>query len=48
MNRLFQPAATGSPSEYATIEQTISPQALQVIGDWIEKHTADRARPRRT
>lgn len=35
LNHLFQPAKTGSPSEYATIEQTFSPIALQTIADWI-------------
>jgi uncharacterized protein len=35
LNHLFQVAKTGSPSEYATIEETISPAALKTIGDWI-------------
>jgi hypothetical protein len=35
LNHLFQTAPTGSPAEYAKIEETISPQALQMIGDWI-------------
>jgi pimeloyl-ACP methyl ester carboxylesterase len=39
LNHLFQESATGSPSEYAKIEETISPFALQVMGDWIVKHT---------
>jgi len=34
---LFQTANTGSPAEYAKIEETISPKALKVIGDWILK-----------
>lgn len=37
LNHLFQEAATGSPSEYATIEQTISPVALNEISEWIRK-----------
>ncbi len=37
LNHLFQTAETGSPSEYGKIEETISPKALKVIGDWILK-----------
>jgi pimeloyl-ACP methyl ester carboxylesterase len=36
-NHLFQIAQTGLPSEYATIEETISPQVLELITDWLEK-----------
>ena len=39
LNHLFQPCKTGSPSEYAAIETTISPEALETIGDWIFEHT---------
>ena len=39
LNHLFQTANTGSPSEYAQIEETFSPAALTVIGDWIVKRT---------
>ena len=35
LNHLFQKAKTGSPSEYATIEETFNPKALQIIGKWI-------------
>jgi hypothetical protein len=35
LNHLFQSATTGSPTEYAQIEETLNPAALQVIGDWI-------------
>ncbi len=35
LNHLFQTAQTGALSEYANIEETISPVALKVIGDWI-------------
>jgi pimeloyl-ACP methyl ester carboxylesterase len=38
LNHLFQTAFTGSPAEYARIEETISPVALKVIGDWIVRH----------
>ena len=39
LNHLFQPAQTGSPTEYAKIEETISPAALEFIGNWILGHT---------
>jgi hypothetical protein len=35
LNHLLQPAATGSPDEYATIETTLDPAALDAIRDWI-------------
>jgi len=35
LNHLFQDAKTGSPNEYAQIEETFSPEALTVMGDWI-------------
>lgn len=35
LNHLFQTAKTGSPSEYAQIEETISPVALEKIAAWI-------------
>lgn len=35
LNHLFQKAKTGAVSEYAQIEETISPAALKIIGDWI-------------
>ena len=35
LNHLFQESNTGSPSEYAEIEQTFSPKALEEIKNWI-------------
>jgi hypothetical protein len=35
LNHLFQTAETGVPAEYARIEETMSPTALERIGDWI-------------
>jgi len=35
LNHLFQTCQTGGMAEYAQIEETISPKALQIIGDWI-------------
>jgi fermentation-respiration switch protein FrsA (DUF1100 family) len=39
LNHLFQECTTGSPNEYASIEQTFSPKALTEILDWINKQT---------
>lgn len=39
LNHLFQTADTGAVSEYATIEETMSPIALKTMGDWIVAHT---------
>ena len=39
LNHLFQECATGSPTEYAQIEQTFSPRALTLLSDWILAHT---------
>ena len=38
LNHLFQSAETGSPDEYARIEETISPVVLKYISDWIWTH----------
>ncbi|MEW6651862.1 MAG: alpha/beta fold hydrolase [Bacteroidota bacterium] len=35
LNHLFQPATTGTPSEYSTIETTFSEDALKIMKDWI-------------
>ncbi len=35
LNHLFQHSNTGSPSEYASIEETFAPEALKAIADWI-------------
>lgn len=40
LNHLFQTATTGGPSEYAKIEETISPVALDTIADWVLSVTA--------
>ncbi|HTS34273.1 MAG TPA: alpha/beta fold hydrolase [Candidatus Solibacter sp.] len=37
LNHLFQTAKTGSPMEYAQIEETMSPAALEKISTWILK-----------
>jgi uncharacterized protein len=35
LNHLLQPAKTGAISEYATIETTMDPSALEAVRDWI-------------
>jgi uncharacterized protein len=40
LNHLFQECTTGSPNEYAKIEQTFSPLAMQAVSDWILSVTA--------
>ena len=37
LNHLFQTAKTGAPNEYAQIEETMSPVALDTIARWILK-----------
>jgi len=37
LNHLFQTASTGAPSEYNSIEETISPAVLETISNWIAK-----------
>lgn len=44
LNHLFQTAKTGSPTEYTKIEETISPAALELIGNWISEHTQKNER----
>ena len=39
LNHLFQECKTGSPDEYATIEQTFSPKALTQILKWLQTQT---------
>jgi uncharacterized protein len=39
LNHLFQHTATGSPSEYGAIEETFSPEALELMTTWVMKHS---------
>ena len=39
LNHLFQNCETGSPSEYRQIEETFSPTAMEMISNWINRHT---------
>lgn len=36
LNHLFQHCTTGSVNEYATIEETVSPEVLEIISQWIK------------
>jgi fermentation-respiration switch protein FrsA (DUF1100 family) len=35
LNHLFQHAKSGSPAEYASIEETMAPEVLEKIAGWI-------------
>ena len=35
LNHLFQHATTGSPSEYGEIEETMAPEVLREVSDWL-------------
>ncbi len=38
LNHLFQRCKTGLPSEYEKIEETMSPEMQEIVGDWILQH----------
>ena len=40
LNHLFQHGPTGAPTEYGTVEETMAPEVLNAISDWVLKHTA--------
>jgi hypothetical protein len=42
LNHLFQHAYTGTPAEYAAIEETFSPDALALIVDWAAGHSSSK------
>lgn len=44
LNHLFQTAVTGSPAEYGRIEETMSPEALKTISDWLLQNALPRRR----
>ncbi len=44
LNHLFQDAKTGSPLEYGSVKESISPRALEVITKWILKETRSNGR----
>jgi uncharacterized protein len=39
LNHLFQHAATGALSEYGTIEETIAPEVLELVTEWIRSNS---------
>ncbi len=39
LNHLFQRATTGAFAEYAQIEETMNPAVLDLVADWIARHT---------
>ncbi|MEN3000382.1 MAG: hypothetical protein ABDI19_00895, partial [Armatimonadota bacterium] len=45
LNHLFQKSETGLPAEYAKIEETFNPEALKIIGDWLESVTKPKPAP---
>ncbi|MDR2805511.1 MAG: alpha/beta hydrolase [Dysgonamonadaceae bacterium] len=46
LNHLFQHAGTGAIGEYGVIEETIAPEALEDIADWIREIAADFMTPK--
>lgn len=44
LNHLFQTTQTGLPSEYAQIEETMSPEVLKTVSDWILRRTVQKPR----
>jgi len=44
LNHLFQTSETGLLSEYNQIEETISPEVLKTISDWILRRTSQKPR----
>jgi len=42
LNHLFQHSYSGSPAEYAAIEETFAPEALQAISDWLTPRVASK------
>lgn len=42
LNHLFQTCTTCTPEEYKELEETISPTALQAIGNWLDKEVRNK------
>ncbi|MFB6230228.1 MAG: alpha/beta hydrolase family protein [Salinibacter sp.] len=42
LNHLFQPAETGLPSQYAQIDTTMAPRALNTVSEWIREQAPVR------
>lgn len=43
LNHLFQTAQTGAVGEYATIEETMNPAALELVATWILENNRERS-----
>jgi len=41
VNHLFQKAQSGSPALYGAIEETIAPEVLSAVGNWVTRHIAE-------
>jgi pimeloyl-ACP methyl ester carboxylesterase len=39
INHMFQHAETGSPKEFAQIEETVAPEVVSLMKSWVAKHT---------
>ena len=39
LNHLFQKCKTCAPTEYGDLEESFSPAVLEIVGDWITRHT---------
>jgi hypothetical protein len=39
LNHLFQHSPTGSIGEYGSIEETLAPEALNAVSDWVLKRS---------
>jgi len=39
LNHMFQHAETGSPKEFAQIEETVAPEVVTLMTRWVAKHT---------
>ena len=44
LNHLFQTSQTGLLSEYGQIEETMSPEVLKTVSDWILSRTVQKSR----
>jgi pimeloyl-ACP methyl ester carboxylesterase len=40
LNHLFQHSPTGAPTEYGGIEETMAPETLNAVSDWVLKHSS--------
>jgi hypothetical protein len=39
LNHMFQHTETGSPEEFAQIEETVAPEVVTLMTRWVAKHT---------